>query len=151
MPSLRGSYSESGAIIDVHIGVSEPRRRLLSKHGGELPPIQRVPFLIDTGAQGTVVSEQLMRILGIPVRGSRNIVGVTTHIDPTPCDTHDIEFQIKTPGGQHFVIPALEVVVRPFFNCPIEGLIGRDVLDRLKLTMGRGRFELELPDDGFHD
>nr|WP_170168120.1 retropepsin-like aspartic protease [Pseudorhodoferax soli] len=143
MPTLRGNYAESGPILDVFVGVSEPRRRVMHQLGFEPAPFQRVPFLIDTGADTTMVSEQLMRTLGIPQSGSRDIVGSTTHIDPTTCSAHDIAFEIRTPGEAPFAVPALQVLARPFFNSSIEGLIGRDVLNQLELTMGHWRFKLE--------
>jgi hypothetical protein len=104
----------------------------------------RLSFLIDTGADSTMVNEQVMRWLEIPPRGSRDILGATTHIDPTTCATHDVQFEIRTtPGEPALIFPALEVLARPFFNVSIDGLIGRDVLDRLILTMGRGQFRLD--------
>lgn len=115
----------------------------MEAQGVHVPPSLKLPFLIDTGADTTMVSEQTMRTLGIPERGARDIVGSTTHIDPTTCSAHDIEFQIQTPGDPALVIPALEVLARPFFNVSIDGLIGRDVLDRCILTIGRGQFHLE--------
>ncbi|WP_424949142.1 aspartyl protease family protein [Delftia tsuruhatensis] len=102
-----------------------------------------MPFLIDTGADTTMVNEDLMRSLGIPRRGSRDVVGSTTHIDPTPCDSYDVSFEIHTPGEIPLAVPALEVLARPFFNVSIYGLIGRDVLDKYQLTMGHGRFRLD--------
>ena len=103
----------------------------------------RLPFLIDTGADTTMVNEDSMRSLGIEARGARDIVGSTTHIDPTTCSAYDVSFEIRTPGENLLAIPALEVLARPFFNVSIYGLIGRDVLDRMTLTMGRGRFRLD--------
>lgn len=90
-----------------------------------------------------MVSEDIMRSLAIPPRGSRDIVGSTTHIDPTACNAYDVCFEIRTSGDPPLKVPALEVLARPFFNVSIYGLIGRDVLDRLTLTMGRGQFRLD--------
>lgn len=84
-----------------------------------------------------------MRWLDIPQRGSRDIVGATTHIDPTTCSAYDVSFELRTPGDAPMSIAALEVLARPFFNSSISGLIGRDVLDRMQLLMGRGRFRLD--------
>lgn len=90
-----------------------------------------------------MVSEDTMRQLGIPDRGARMIVGATTHIEPTSCPTYDVRFEFRTYGDQPLVIPALEVIGRPFFNEMIYGLIGRDVLDRTQLQFGQGRFRLD--------
>lgn len=143
MPHITGSYGSSGAIIDVEVGVCGPRRRLLLSMGLEVPPPVRLALLIDTGADTTMVSEQAMRTLQIPARGVRSIVGATTLIAPTDCDTHDVELRITTPGEEPLVVPAIEVLSRPFFNISNEGLLGRDVLDRLKLTFGQRRYRLD--------
>jgi hypothetical protein len=103
----------------------------------------KLPFLIDTGADTTMVNEDIMRSLAIPPRGSREIVGSTTHIAPTTCSSYDISFEIRTSGDPPLIVPALEVLARPFFNMSIYGLIGRDILDRLTLTVGRGQFRVD--------
>lgn len=143
MPHLTGRYGASGAIIDVWVGVSAPRRRLLVSQNKEVPPATRLSLLIDTGADTTMVNEQTMRSLQIPPRGVRSVVGSTTDINPTACDTHDVELSIVTPGEQPLILPAIEVLARPFLTVSIDGLLGRDVLDTLNLSIGRGRFRLE--------
>ena len=143
MSHLIGSYDASGPIIDVWIGVSEPRARALSAKHLPVPSSIRVPFLIDTGADTTMVNEDLMRSLGIPATGARDIVGSTTHTDPTTCDCYAVAFELRSSAEAPMVVPALEVLARPFFNVSIYGLIGRDVLDRLHLTMGGRRFRLD--------
>lgn len=112
-------------------------------HGLNPPDALRLPFLIDTGADTTMVNEDAMRSLGIEARGARDVVGSTTHIEPTTCAAYDVSFEIRTPGENPFVVPALEVLARPFFNVSIYGLIGRDVLDHMMLTIGKGRFRLD--------
>lgn len=104
----------------------------------------RLSFLIDTGADSTMVKEDVMRWLDIPGRGSRDILGSTSHIEATTCLTHDVQFEIRTPGEQPLIFPALEILARPFFNVSIDGLIGRDVLDRLQLTIGRGHYRIDF-------
>ena len=143
MPHLSGTYSSSGPILDVWVGVSAPRARVMIARGLQLPEPHRLSFLIDTGADTTMVSEQAMRLLGIPERGARRIVGSTTHIEPTTCSAYDVQFEMRTHGDPPRIFPALEVLARPFFNVSIEGLIGRDVLDQMQLTLGRGRFRLD--------
>lgn len=50
MPYLSGSITQGWAIIDVLVGVSLPRRRLLRKHGFAVPPSVHVRVLLDPGA-----------------------------------------------------------------------------------------------------
>lgn len=143
MPHLAGSYGSRGAILDIWIGVSEPRARVLRAKRLEVPQPIKLPFLIDTGADSSMVSEDTMRHLGIPDRGARMIVGSTTRIEPTSCPTYDVQFELRTYGDQPLTFPALEVIGRPFFNEMIYGLIGRDVLNRVQLQFGQGRFRID--------
>ena len=143
MPLITGSYGSSGVILDVYIGVSGPRATAMNRHGLGIPSAIRLPFLVDTGADTTMVNEDTMRSLAIPQRGARDIVGATTHIDPTTCHSYDVQIEFRTSGEAPLVIPAIEVLARPFFNVSIAGLIGRDILDPLHFCMGRGRFRLE--------
>ncbi len=117
------------------IGVSEPRRRLLLAHGLDVPPALRLSLILDTGAETTLLAEQHMRTLAIPVRGQRDILTATTDEKPTACNTYDVSLQISTFGDPPFTIPALEVIGRPLFNHSIDGMIGRDILSRIRLMI----------------
>lgn len=135
MPHLTAQFNASGPILDVSIGVSAPRRRLLSAHGIDAPPALRLSLILDTGAETTMLNEQHMRTLAIPVRGQRDILTATSDEKPTACNTYDVSFEIATFGDPPFTMPALEVIGRPLFNHSIDGMIGRDILCRLKLTI----------------
>lgn len=90
-----------------------------------------------------MVDEHVMRTLCISQRGSTDIVGSTTRIDPVSLPTFDIQLEIRSHPDPIRVFPAMEVLAKPFFNVSIEGLLGRDVLDRLQLTVGLGRYKLD--------
>ena len=59
MPHLTAQFNASGPIVDVLIGVSAPRRRLLSAHGIDPPPALRLSLILDTGAETTMLSEAI--------------------------------------------------------------------------------------------
>jgi hypothetical protein len=146
VPVISSRYESSGPILDFWVGVSEPRRRLLESKGLPVPPALRLPFIIDTGADTTMVNDQHMRTLGIPPRGRRDIVTSSTEAGtPSWCETYDISLMLVRGGDDPFVIPALEAFGRPLYGGSIEGMIGRDVLSRLTLVVeGRSnRFRLE--------
>lgn len=84
-----------------------------------------------------------MRTLAIPERGAREVVGSTTHIEPTTWSTYDISFCLQAHREVPWTIPAIEVLAKPFFHASIDGLIGRDILDRIELTIGKGRYHLQ--------
>lgn len=134
MPHLSVRYGDSGLLLDfVWIGISEPRRRALAALGGPVPQRLRLTMMVDTGADSSMLNEQHLRSLQIPASGSRKIVTASSLDQATPCEAFDVSLCIETPGEQPFVVPALEVLTRPFFNQSIDGLLGRDVLNRVML------------------
>lgn len=90
MPSARGVYGPSGPIVDVLIGASEPRRRAILASGLAPNPDLRLSFIIDTGADTTMVNDQHMRTLGLGPRGARDILTATADEKPTHCFTYDV-------------------------------------------------------------
>lgn len=107
----------------------------MAAHSVEAPPRLKLSLIVDTGADTTMLNDQHMRTLVIPERGVRDILTATSDAKPTPCSTYDVEFRIETLGDAPFVIPALEILGRPLFNHSVDGMIGRDVLSRLRLTI----------------
>jgi predicted aspartyl protease len=99
------------------------------------PPKLKLSFIIDTGADTTMVNDQHMRSLGIPERGARDILTATSDVKPTSCSTYDVQLRIETFGDPPFVVPAIEVFGRPLFNHSIDGMIGRDVLNRVVFSI----------------
>jgi hypothetical protein len=62
---------------------------LLQAKGLPVPPALPLPFIIDTGADTTMVNDQHMRTLGIPPRGRRDIVTSSTDAGaPSWCETY---------------------------------------------------------------
>lgn len=147
MPSITANYNSSGPIVEVRIGVSAPRRKALTAQGLEVPPTVKIPMIIDTGAETSLISEQHMRTLGIAPKGMREILTATSDAGSTECHTYDVEICLDTKvvGDAPFVVQATEIIGRPFFNHAVEGMIGRDVLSRLVLTLDgpKRRFKLD--------
>ncbi len=145
MPHLAAQFNSSGPIIDVWLAVSAPKRRAMVAGGQQPAPAIKLQFIIDTGADTSMVADQHMRSLGIAARGSREILTSTTDARGTPCDTYDVELSIHTFGEPPFVVPALEILGRPLFNLSIDGMLGRDVLSRVVLTIDgpRQRYRID--------
>jgi Aspartyl protease len=136
VPFITARYGASGPILDIFITVSEPRRVAMRALGITPSPEMRLAFIIDTGADSTMVNEQHMRTLGIDARGTTQILTSTSDEKPTDCNTYDVSFTLRTVGGVVVLaLLAVEVIGRPLFNHSIDGMIGRDVLDKIKLTI----------------
>lgn len=144
MPLVTGRYGASGPLLDILIGVSEPRRRAMAARGLIPNPDLRLTFIIDTGADTTMVNEQHMRTLGIGPRGTRDILTATSDEKPTACNTYDVQFKLVTFGDGPLVVPAMEVIGRPLFNHSIDGMIGRDILNRVVLSIDGPRMHFRL-------
>jgi hypothetical protein len=63
--SLTVPILTSGALIEVHLGFSDARRRVMRRQGRQVPPPAKATLLIDTGASMSLVDEALMRALQI--------------------------------------------------------------------------------------
>jgi len=144
VPFVTVRYDASGPILDVYIGVSEPRRRAMQARGFEVNPDLQLSFIIDTGADTTMINEQHMRTLGIGPRGAKEILTATSDDKATRCNTYDIALKLWTYGDAPMIIPALEVIGRPLFNLSIDGMIGRDVLDRVILSVDGPRKQFRI-------
>ncbi len=108
-------------------------------------PDLRLSFIIDTGADTTMVNEQHMRTLGLGPRGARAILTATSDEKPTHCFTYDVGFKLTTFGDPPLVLSAVEVIGRPLFNHSIDGMIDRDILNRVVFSLDgpRMRFRIE--------
>lgn len=149
MPSIRGNYGARGPIVDAFVCVSEPLKRWMRENGREVPPAIPVQLLIDTGADTTTIAEIHMRSLGVPPTGAAPVRTITTDVTGAACNTYGASLMLKAVGfaeRSHY-IPALEVFAQPFHNEGIDGLLGRDVLGTLVLTLDgpRRRFSAEWP------
>lgn len=149
MPAIRGKFGPRGPIVDVCIGVSEPQQKWMKSRGLEIPPAITVQLLIDTGADTTTIAEIHMRSLGIQASGVAPVRTITTDVTGADCYTYGASLRIEAPlfGDKSHEIRALEVLAREFHNEGIDGLLGRDVLSTLMLTIDgpRRQFVLQWP------
>jgi hypothetical protein len=107
----------------------------MRQQGLEIHPGITLNLLVDTGCDTTTIGDMHLRSLGVPTRGATDIRTATTDAYATTCDTFDVELRICPPDGEPFVLPAIEVIGRPFHNETIDGLLARDVLDTFMFTL----------------
>jgi len=135
MPSINASLSAAGPLLAVMVGVSAPRAAALQRVGMVPPQYVRGTFLIDTGASGTCLDPNFVRSLGLVSTGSVSIQTPSTAGNPVSCNQYDVSIFIPDHIGQGgFFIGALPVIETPLASQGIEGLIGRDVIDRCTLV-----------------
>lgn len=131
MPSLTLSITSAGPVIEVHVGVSAPRRAALLAASREVPPPVMATFLIDSGASMSLVDTSLIAPLGL------NPTGVAMGHTPSTkgvaqrFDQFDLQLYLRGSGpGEGWVVDPVPVMATSFVNQSVQGLIGRDILDR---------------------
>lgn len=135
MRSLTLPILRSGALIDVHIGLSEARRHAHRVQGLPVPPLVQAKLLIDTGASVSMVDEALMRTLQLSPTSATEFHSPSTSGVAQTCNVYDVQMVlggIATPNTLR--IDPLAMMANSFINHAFDGLLGRDVLARLVIA-----------------
>ena len=126
MPCLTVKFDPAiGPII--RVGVSPPGTYGKYKKvamSGTAPRPAMYPFLIDTGADGTCISEEIATSLGLTPLGKKPISGfsgVASH------NTYYVDICLMF-GNEGLVMESLEVTEFPSKSSNYKGLLGRDLL-----------------------
>jgi hypothetical protein len=119
-----------GPVLDVHVGVSSPRRRMLEAASLAVPPNQPCRLLIDTGASCTCVDKWVIQSLALTPSGSTEVHTPSTGAgNPHSCNQYDVSLIIPHSELSR-IFHAIPVIESEFSHQGIDGLLGRDVLNR---------------------
>lgn len=148
MPKIDRPVLRSGLFVDVAVGVSARRKAQLWKQGRAIPPEVRATFIVDTGADTTMVDEQTLRSLGLTSLDAIDQAEVLTSESrgqPELCDVYDIELAVLNPGQEPWSIRSLQVIARPLMSDVYGGMLARDVLQLAVLHYDgpRGHFTID--------
>jgi hypothetical protein len=125
--------SGTGAVIEVHVGISELRRRVLKQN--KLTPPSPIPvlFLVDTGASCSWIDDMHMRSLGLDPRSWEEVH--TVQSKGVPIDFPAYEVSLVVGGLATANTRRFELLIggQSFINQPFDGLLGRDVLNHCRL------------------
>jgi hypothetical protein len=133
--SLTVPILTSGALIEVHLGFSDARRRIMHRQGRQVPPPAKATLLIDTGASMSLVDEALMRTLQITPTSVTSYHSSSTSGIAQQCNVYDVSLVLGGVATTNSLrIDPLPVMATAFINHPFEGLLGRDVLSRLQMA-----------------
>ena len=130
MPSFTFSFADlvsSGPVLKVLIG---PSRELIDALGMTVlrPPVV-VNAMIDTGAQSTVFSPDIVRRLNIKTVGAVPIITPTT-MEPILCK----QYHVNVYFSAEVVVENILAAEAPLIGHDYQCLIGRDVLRRCVLV-----------------
>lgn len=132
-----GMLRHQGPVLIIDLGVSEAHRLALEKAGQAIPAPVRCRFLIDTGADGTVVKHEFAERAGLklindnyPLRG----IGMDT-TGRAYIGRIIFGYESKViAGARHTMYVETQIMGATLASDVIDGLIGRDVLQHFMLT-----------------
>lgn len=131
MPCLTLSTSPAGPTVAVAIAPSTPLSQALAAVGVNPPQPQVGTFLVDTGASHTVVDSKLIANLAISPTGAVMVHTPSTAGSAVLMPQYDLMLFVPGMGGAAgWLLDGLQVTAAILDGQPIDGLIGRDVLDR---------------------
>lgn len=135
MPAISLPITHQGPIVQVAVGVSKYRAEAMREAGIEIPKWKVGYFLIDTGASGTCIDHSLIQPLTIPPSGAVNVQTPSTGDGHHSCYQYDVLLYI--PGSDEtkegLMVESLPILETALSPQGIDGLLGRDVLDRCTL------------------
>jgi hypothetical protein len=127
VPHLTLPISPAGPLVDLIVGVSQPRQQALIVANQPVPPAVPARFLIDTGASHTVVDPAILSQLKLMPTGV--IAAHTPSTGGTPHQMNQYDVSLSIPHQsitRHF--QALAVSEGHLKVQGLDGLLGRDVL-----------------------
>lgn len=125
------SNGPSGPTINVLIGPSAQLQQAFQDAGLPIPqPVSGV-FLVDTGASHTVIDADVIAPLGLNPTGAVMIHTPSTAGNAVSMPQFDLMIYVPgSAGAQGWLIDSLPVTASSFKGQPIDGLIGRDIINR---------------------
>lgn len=128
MPSIVVPITAEGAVIEVAVGVSQPRAAALQAANQPIPQPISLRLLVDTGASNTSVQSGLLSPLGLTPTGSISLHTPSTGANPVACDQYDVSVVFgMTPFSLGF--PTVSIIECQPLIGTIQGLLGRDILN----------------------
>jgi hypothetical protein len=95
--------------------------------------------LVDTGASSTCIDKRFIAALGLTPTGSIPMLTPSSQAGvPHLVSTYDVHLAVPTGhgGGATHSIPVLPVMECDFTGQTIDGLIGRDILNKAHFSYG---------------
>lgn len=131
MPCLDLKAGPLGPLVEVYVGVSELRRAVLQAARQPVPPPVACTFLVDSGASMSAVDSSRLLPLALAPSGVCRGHTPSTRGVAVQFDRFDVQLFLRGSGpGEGWVADPVPVMASSFTGQGIDGLIGRDILDR---------------------
>ena len=124
---------ETGAFVDVHLGISEIRRKVLMEHRMTPPPPLPLTFLVDTGASISWIDEMHMRSLRLEPRSWADVHTAQGKGVAKPFPTYEVSLVMGGVANSNTQRHELLIGGNSFINQSCDGLLGRDILNHYRL------------------
>ena len=125
-------YAQGRPVVEVQVGAGGVRARAFAIQGRPTPPLTRLTFLADSGAEVSAIDLAAAQRLGLRRVNVGLVNTASTGTAPAPCDDYEIQLQIPDPatGVSAFSVASLIVVGADLSAQRLDGILGRDVLNR---------------------
>lgn len=135
MRSLQLVISKYGAVAEARISLTSIQRRLMVD-AGRLPcPPQDVLLIVDTGSSHSLVDESVMRALSVPSSNCYSYETASTRGVAAQSMAYNVDLQLGSLAQKNLLhIRTLEICAGSFMGATYQGLLGRDVLNRMHLA-----------------
>jgi len=110
-----------GPVVEVRLAVGTIIEEVLQRAGQSIPVPLQALAMIDTGATGTVVREDIVSQLNL------NPVGITLINTPSSTNVQCYEYLMRLLFPNNVIVESV-VIATPLHGQHIQCLIGRDVL-----------------------
>jgi len=127
LPNFTLPITAYGALLDIFIDVSLPRKEAIKSAGLEIPDPVLSRGLVDTGASHTCIDPEIIKRLGINPTGTTSVTTPSTGSTPHTCNQFDVGIIIPSEK-LNYQIYSLPVMESELSNQGFHVLIGRDIL-----------------------
>lgn len=129
MPHLTLPLSlKGGCLVQVGIGLTEPRKKALETEGKIPPELQFATALIDTGTSISAIDVSIVSALGLTPTDVVPVHTPSTGSTPAPTALYDVRTYLYHADDEYLVDRAIPVIGSQLKVQGFEVLLGRDVL-----------------------
>ena len=135
MRKLTIPIGPQGAILQVEIGVSAPRRSAILRVGMTPPAAIQAAMLVDTGASHTFIGTTALESLSLTPRDSYRFHSASTDEgEPDECDEYDVCLTLGSSADQNlWRFSTFRIMASDRLGRHRHGLLGRDVLEHMQM------------------
>jgi hypothetical protein len=128
MPYFTHPLVDAGAVIELAVGVIDPRAEVLRRSGFAVPERQLVRAVVDPGSAVTGLAPHVLQALDSTPVGELPVLTPSTGLTPHVSRQYLVSLTLRHVSGErHFPsVAVIETVFTPEEN--IQAMLGRDLL-----------------------